>query len=610
MTNILDSIRLRPDRQTVGLLEEGSGLSWQASDIMRIAGALANSLAAQRIGRNDRVAILVPDGPELCLAFLGVSCHAIAAPLNPKAAPEDLRSWLQDLAPAAMLLSAASPRAASEVADELGIPVVRFDIGDMQENQERPSLPDAPNPDDIALILHTSGTTAKAKMVPLTHRNLLRSAHAIAETLRLGPDDVCLNLMPMFHIHGIVACLLAPLVSGGQVIVAEGMDATRFYRLLVERRPTWYSAVPTRHRDLLDHLKRHPEALVGHALRFIRSSSAALPVAVLDELETRFGVPVVEAYGMTEAAHQMCSNPLPPDVRKPGSVGRAAGPEVALADEQGRLLPTGATGEVVIRGEQVTPGYLDLPMDRQGRLEGGWFRTGDLGRFDDEGYLFLTGRVKEIVNRGGEKVSPAEVDAVLLAHPSVAEAACFGVPHPTLGEDLAAAVRLHPGQPADEALLRGFLFERLSHFKIPSRILVVDSIPKSSIGKVQRSRLAQTLQGSLSPSSGMPANPDEAYVANVFRQVIPGCGPVGRHDNFFSLGGDSLHGIRAAHTIGAHYRIEVPAHEIFRHPTPGALSRRVEELRSAQLLDALESRLSTLSEEQLIAFLNNGMTDN
>jgi hypothetical protein len=330
---------------------------------------------------------------------------------------------------------------------------------------------------------------------------------------------------------------------------------------------------------------------------------------VLVELESRFGVPVVEAYAMTEAS-QMCSNPLPPGIRKPGSVGKAAGPEVAVVDGDGRLLPAGTSGEVVIRGENVTSGYLGLPEEQQGRLAGGWFRTGDLGQFDEEGYLFLSGRVKEIVNRGGEKVSPAEVDAVLLQHPVVAEAACFGVPHPSLGEDLAAAVRLHPGQAAGEALLRDYLFERLSHYKIPSRILVVDSIPKSSIGKVQRSRLAQALQDLLSPVAAMPSNPAEAYVADVFRQVIPGCGPVGRHDNFFALGGDSLHGIRAAHIIGAHYRIEMPAHEIFRHPTPESLSRRIEELRSAQLLDALESRLSSLSEEELIAFLNKGITDN
>jgi acyl-CoA synthetase (AMP-forming)/AMP-acid ligase II len=447
-------------------------------------------------------------------------------------------------------------------------------------------------------------------MVPLTHGNLIRSARNIAATLQLGPEDRCLNLMPMFHIHGIVACLLAPLVSGGRVIAAQSLDASGFFHLLTERQATWYSAVPTRHRNFLDHARQFPKAAEKHTLRFIRSSSAALPATVLEELETVFRVPVIEAYGMTEAAHQMCSNPLPPGKRKTGSVGLTAGPEVAIVDAEGGLLPTGSTGEVVIRGENVTPGYVGLPTEQQGRMAGGWFRTGDIGRFDEEGYLFLSGRVKEIVNRGGEKVSPAEVDAVLLEHPAVAEAACFGIPHSTLGEDLAAAVRLHPGREADEAMLRGFLFERLSHFKIPSRILIVGSIPKSSIGKVQRKRLAEALHDSLSAKAAMPANPAEAYVADIFRQVIPGCGPVGRYDNFFSLGGDSLHGIRAAHMIGAHYRIEMPAHEIFRHPTPVALSRRIEELRSAQMLDVLESRLSRLSEEQLIAFLNKGMTDN
>ena len=330
-----------------------------------------------------------------------------------------------------------------------------------------------------------------------------------------------------------------------------------------------------------------------------------MPVALFDSLESAFGVPVIEAYGMTEAAHQMCSNPLPPAVRKPGSVGLPMGPEVSVVDSQGKEVVSGEVGEVVIRGDNVTPGYLNLPEERQERLEGGWFRTGDLGQMDNDGYLFLHGRVKEIVNRGGEKVSPAEVDACLLRHEAVAEAACFAVPHPSLGEDLAAAVVLHKGFDADETTLRTYLFDRLSHYKIPSRILVIDSIPKSSIGKVQRRQLANRLEHILQAGSEKPTDEAERFLAEVFRDAISGCMDVGRAANFFGLGGDSLQAIRAAQRIGTRYDIELPAHEVFRHPTPQTLATRISVLRKEALMKSLEKRLANLPQEQIDALLKN-----
>lgn len=591
-------------------LEDGGAREFGPVRLYQQVAYTQQLLTEAGIQRDERVAILLPDGAALCLAFLGVSSHGIAAPLNPTASLPDLIKWLQDLEPAALVTGDGSPETAIIAAAELGIPILHFDISPTHSDLILDDAVILPRPQDVALILHTSGTTAKPKMVPLTHANLLRSALNITETLCLVPDDVCLNVMPMYHIHGIVACLLAPLVSGGKVIVSEGIDAKSFFGLLKEKNASWYSAVPTRHAHLLAHWQSDPTCIQGHRLRFIRSSSAALPVKVLERLESTFRVPVIEAYGMTEAAHQMCSNPLPSAKQKPGSVGLPAGPQLRVIDSQCVEAPTGTIGEVVIKGENVTLGYLNLPEEMQERIEGGWFRTGDLGHLDADGYLFLQGRMKEIVNRGGEKVSPAEVDACLLTHDAVSEAASFGVQHPSLGEDLAAAVVLHPGMSTDEQAIRGYLFDRLSHFKIPSRILIVDSIPKSSIGKVQRNQLAIRLKQLLLSHSDKPISEPERFLAQLFQETIPGCQGIGRNDNFFNLGGDSLHAIRIAHQIGDRFDIELPSQEIFRYPTPATLAIRIEVIRKEALLKSLETRFSSLSKEQVETILKSQQNRN
>ncbi len=248
--------------------------------------------------------------------------------------------------------------------------------------------------------------------------------------------------MPLFHIHGLMASTLASLAAGGSVACPPSFNALRFFHWLEDTRPTWYTAVPTMHQAILTRADRHADTIRDSRLRFVRSSSSSLPPQVMRELEQTFGMPVIEAYGMTEAAHQMTSNPLPPASRYAGSVGVAAGPEVAIMDESGQLLPTGSLGEVVIRGRNVTSGYDDNPEANARAFTNGWFRTGDQGTLDDAGYLRLTGRLKELINRGGEKISPLEVDAVLMDHPAVAQGVSFAVPHPMLGEDIAAAIVL------------------------------------------------------------------------------------------------------------------------------------------------------------------------
>ena len=344
----------------------------------------------------------------------------------------------------------------------------------------------------MALILHTSGTTSRPKIVPLTHANIWTSARNIAASLELSANDRALNVMPLFHIHGLIAGLSAPLSRGGAVFCTPGFNTLRFFTEMEAARPTWYTAVPTMHQAILTRAGRHKEIIARHPLRFVRSSSASLPPTVIGELEAAFHCPMIEAYGMTEATHQMASNPLN-GVRKPGSVGLAAGPEIAIMDEAGRLLGSGETGEVVIRGDNVTAAYENNPKANGEAFVDGWFRTGDQGVIDADGYLTLTGRLKEIIIRGGEKISPREVDEALMDHPAVLQAVAFAVPHPMLGEDVGAAVVLREGLTATEQELGAFLSERLAAFKTPRKILFLAEIPKGATGKLQRIGLAQKL---------------------------------------------------------------------------------------------------------------------
>ena len=353
-----------------------------------------------------------------------------------------------------------------------------------------------PIPQDVALILHTSGTTSKPKIVPLLHSNIVSSAENIKSSLSLSEDDLCMNIMPLFHIHGLIAALSASIAAGGSVWCSPGFDALKFFRWLDDASPSWFTAVPTMHQAILARSKRNKDTIEKNKLRFLRSSSASLPSQVMKELERVFSAPIIEGYGMTEATHQMASNPLPPLVQKPGSVGREAGPKIRIAHELENHLIDG-TGEVVISGSNVTPGYennFEANKKSFFYFEGErWFRTGDQGAFDHDGYLSLTGRLKEIINRGGEKISPLEVDEVLMDHPSVAQVVTFAVPHEKLGEDVAAALVLEEGSEVTENDLRAFASDRMVEFKVPKQIVILSEIPKGATGKLQRIGLAEKL---------------------------------------------------------------------------------------------------------------------
>lgn len=482
---------------------------------------LSERLRALGVGPGDRVAIVLDNGPEMAVAFLAAASAGAAAPLNPRYRAEELRFYMDDLGvrmlitgPEGSAGAAAARRAVSgsesmtlatltgpfdrlelerETHDELSpAPPRSVEPGEGNSPEER--VPGGERgPDDVALVLHTSGTTSRPKIVPIRHRNLARSAVNIAGSLAMTARDRSLNVMPLFHIHGLLAGLLAPLSAGGSVVCTEGFDAFRFFSWIETLRPTYYTAVPTMHQMVLSRSSGHRTMARDCGLRFVRSSSASLPASVLDDLKELFGVPVIEAYGMTEATHQMCANPLPPTVAKARSVGVPTGVELAVLDDHGRPAPTGQRGEVAVRGPTVINGYENNPEADLAAFTAGWFRTGDEGCIDADGYLFLTGRLKEQINRGGEKISPLEVDEALLSHEEVAEAVTFSVPHPKLGEEVAAAVVTVENASVTERELRRYLSESLAAFKVPRRVLFLDELPKGPTGKLQRIGLAERL---------------------------------------------------------------------------------------------------------------------
>jgi acyl-CoA synthetase (AMP-forming)/AMP-acid ligase II len=575
---------------------------------------VGSALRSRGIGRADRVAVVLPNGPVMATAFLGTASYAECAPLNPSYRQDEFEFYFTDLEVKAVIVAADTDIPARHVATRLGVAIIEVELpphrlaGDFtlrgapygNGSPRRTAHPtDCGKNEDIALVLHTSGTTSRPKQVPLSHRSLCASARHIVEVLRLSREDRCLNVMPLFHIHGLVGVLLSSILAGGSVVCSAGFDSRIFADLMRQFQPTWYSAVPTIHQSILALAKANPEIAESGHLRLIRSSSSALPPSVMAELEERFRVPVIESYGMTEAAHQMASNPLPPLERKAGSVGLPAGPEMAIMDEQGTLLPEETIGEIVIRGRNVTAGYHNNSEANAAAFVNGWFRTGDLGRKDDAGYFYLTGRKKEMINRGGEKISPREIDEALLEHPAVAQAVAFASPHPTLGEDLAAAVVLNADGKVSERELRQFLFQRLAAVKVPSRILIVAAIPKGPTGKLQRIGLHQTLSEELHADYVPPRTELEKSIVSVMEQILS-TSRVGVNDNFFALGGDSLKAIRVLAQLSTTFQIQLPAVTLFMYPTATELGLEITRIlgEDSGLLEELLDEIEGLANEK------------
>jgi acyl-CoA synthetase (AMP-forming)/AMP-acid ligase II len=499
--------RAPADKVAVVLPEQNLSITY--GSLRQQVRAVAEQLAAAGVGRGDRVATSLTNGLPVIVSFLAAGMAGTAAPLNPAYKEDEFRFYLEDTAAKVLILPPEGADDARRAAVERGVPVLTIDMNaagtvsltDPKTGSgvaRQPFTP--PTIDDVALVLHTSGSTGRPKRVPLAHKNLSISAQNVARSYALTSSDVSLCVMPLFHVHGLVASTLATFASGGTVVVPSKFSPLSFWRTARDHGVTWYSAVPTLHQLLLARAgdpsdpSRRPAGT--EKLRFIRSCSASLPPAVMHALEAAFGAPVLEAYGMTEAAHQMASNPLPPAERKPGSVGRGTDVQISIMDKVGNHVPVGQAGEVVIKGPNVITGYENNPEANASSFVDGWFRTGDQGVLDESGYLTLVARIKELINRGGEKISPREIDEVLLTHPAIAEAVCFGVPHATWGEEVAAAVVLREGATVTEADLLAFCKERLADFKRPKQIHITQAIPRTATGKIQRGVVAKAYAAS------------------------------------------------------------------------------------------------------------------
>jgi amino acid adenylation domain-containing protein len=545
------------------------------------------SLSTLGVLPSMRIAVVLANGPEAATATLAAAATAVCAPLNPALHKAEFRAQLESLGVQCVLVRRAESGPIVEAAAELGLPLLEIEV-DPAEPAGCFRLAHAPIAQDvastlarpvtplgIALLLQTSGTTAKPKLVPLSEANLLASARSIAAHLRLTDADCCLNVMPLFHIHGLVGALLASIAGGSRIVCTAGFDSAHFFQDVAQFSPTWTTAVPTIHQAMLAQGHLYRQCAPQHRFRFVRSSSAALPAATLRRLEALFDAPVVEAYGMTEASHQMASNPIEQGAQLPGSVGQACGTQIAILDPNGGTLAVGQEGEIVVRGPGVTTGYLDHAEANAQAFHGDWFRTGDLGRLDAAGRLFITGRLKELINRGGEKIAPREVDEALLEHAEVAQAVAFGIPHASLGEDLAAAVVRRSGSKISEVELRRFLFERLAAFKVPSQIVFLSSLPTAATGKVQRIGLHQRLVDTLARDFEPAANATEVALESLFREVLQ-CAALGRRDNFFAIGGDSLAGARVVARVNRDWGLALPLIALFRHPCIAELAAAIE----------------------------------
>jgi len=544
------------------------------------------ALRLSRLGfqPRDRLALVMPNGPEMATAFLAISSTCACAPLNPSNTVEDFKFSLADMHIKALVTTPGNDQPARKAAEDLGLQIIGIHsdprtAGIFHLDSDLPmdksiSEPILPGVEDVALVLQTSGTTSRPKIVPITHRNIFYSVHNIAKTYALSPADRCLNMMPLFHIHGLMASVGASLLTGGSIVCAPGYQPDQVLGWLSELKPTWYTAVPTIHQAILEQVHRQPENVRSIHLRFIRSCSSPLVPQVARELETVFNAPVVEAYGMTEATHQITSNPLPPQSRKIGAVGLPTGTtQVSILNGEGVTLPAKSVGEICIRGDNVISGYENNPTANTTSFINGWLRTGDLGFLDDDGYLFIQGRIKELINRAGEKISPREIDEVLLQHPAVRQAVAFAMPHNSLGEDVAAAVVLKNGQTVSMQELRQFASTRLADFKVPRLIVFNVEIPKGPTGKIQRIGLADKLKAQLEAvriqeTSGEvgAGTPAELKILSIWQQVLDKQS-IGTKDDFLALGGDSIKAAGILMLVNEYFGVNLSLGDIFTAPT-------------------------------------------
>jgi len=550
-----------------------------------------DTLNSMGIGRNDRVVIVLDNGPEMAAAFIAMASCVTCVPLNPAYREDEFEFYLSRANATAMVIDSANNSAARAVCKSLGLSIIELEVDRDAEagsfqlagDDRRPATRGGfAQPEEHALLLHTSGTTSVPKIVPLTQNNICSMAANNQRYLELTGNDVCLNVMPLFHSTGLIGVVLSSILSGASVVCPPAFYAPNFVEWFEEFRPTWFTAVPSIHQSILLRATNERDRVSRNRLRFIRSSSSALPRKVLQDLEDTFNAPVIESYGLTESGMIAC-NPLPPGIRKAGAVGLPTLVDLAVMDERGNSLAPGKTGEVVVRGACVMAGYEGSVADGEEFFPGNWFRTGDQGFLDAEGYLFLTGRLKEIINRGGEKIAPREVDEALMDHPAVEQAVTFPVVNEVLGEEVAAAVVLHPEHTVTEREIREFVTKRLTDFKVPRQILILPEIPKGTFGKIERHRLAERLR--VKPCDQLPSKREVAYTPPATREEsmlveiwasVLGLRSVGIHDDFFQLGGDSILATRVVSQVRSVLQVELSPASLFENPTVAELARSLQ----------------------------------
>jgi acyl-CoA synthetase (AMP-forming)/AMP-acid ligase II/acyl carrier protein len=549
------------------------------------------SLNSMGIGRNDRVVLALNNGPEMAVAFIALASCVTCVPLNPGYRADEFEFYMSRLNARALIVDSENSSAAKAIGIDLGLSIIELSpvtdagagvfklMGGRSLGNPKGGFAQA---EDQALLLHTSGTTSAPKIVPLTQDHILNQARNNQLFLGLTENDLCLNVMPLFHSTGLIGVTLASMISGAGIVCPPGFYAPKFVEWLDEFRPTWYTAVPSIHQAILLRTAEEKERVSQNRLRFIRSSSAPLPVTVLERLENTFDAPVIESYGLTECGMIAC-NPIPPGGRKVGSVGVPTVVDLAVMDEAGEFLSPNETGEVVVRGACVMQGYEGSATANEESFKEEWFKTGDQGFVDTDGYLFLTGRLKEIINRGGEKISPQEVDVILMAHPAVDQAVTFAVPNEVLGEEVASVVVLHPHGAITEKELREFVRERLADFKVPRQLLFASEIPRGSFGKVQRTKLAKLLgvkpcdqlPSKTEAAYSAPGTPEESRLAEIWARVL-GLNLVGIHDDFFRLGGDSILATQIIAQVRNVFQVELSPVSLFEMPTIAELARSIQ----------------------------------
>ena len=544
---------------------DGSTVSY--ADVLTTAETITSALRALGVTDLDHVAFSVPRSPLGIIGFLGISGAAICCPLNPRLKEIEYEGFFQTVRP--NLLVAASPSGADLAAARQGIPVATLAPDgrlSLQTDGEFQTAATADRGERYALFLRTSGTTGMAKNVLLTHSNILAAGTTIQQAFDLGTQDLCLNLMPTHHVHGLISAGISSLIAGSAAICAESFSVESFNEIFEQWQPTWFTGSPAMHIALREYYRQRGSRPNNPRLRFFRSSSAPLPASVIGDLEEQFQAPLIETYGLTETASMICTNPLPPAVRKLGSVGLARGAEMKIVDDDGQEVAVGTTGEIVVRGPSVINQYGAPTLKGGDAFFDDWLRTGDLGSVDKDGYFFITGRRKELIKRGGMSVYPVEVDNVILMDQRVSEVVTFSVPHPTLGEEVVSAVVVSESKAVTGRDLRDPLFDKLSSYKIPAEIYVVDSLPKTEAGKINRIDLAAELSHLFEPAQVPPNSRLETDLLKAWRKALDR-DDIGVTDNLFVFGADPLRAVQVGNDVPNPDGKTLTASRAFRCPT-------------------------------------------